>query len=244
MRVRTLMALVILILGICGLVGTSALSAGQTDLSVSDQPNATAIAASDSRVSEIVGKGEATQDETSIWEMERQSSVLGAVVHYSFSQPENIEADWELVLYNDNEDTSPPYTIETIHKYVPNITGVSVWVDFSGSKVVGIEPDSSEVAIDAPNELASASESMSVNLSAADVHTAAQPMRVKASSGPGRSASRLRVVCPGLGFCFYNYDFDSAKPEAYGSKMKRHVDMPVTIIWYQNASHDQVNEVL
>lgn len=247
MRTRTLARLSSAVLGICCLLFISAVTSSacpktrteaSSGLSVSEQRTAIAIASGDVRVGTILAAGEVTQDSVSVWQMERQSTILGVVVHFAFHEPTNIAATWLLLQYDDDEASLSPYTVESTHQTVSDVSGVNVWVDLRDEEVVAIEPDSTNVVIDDTNE------SRSPALSDSRVLSATQATNAAESTGPGRATSKLRVVCPGIDLCFYNYDFDSAKPQSYGSKMKRHVDMPVTIIWYQNASHDQVDAVL
>ncbi len=195
-------------------------------LTSGQQTDAAAIVQADSRASAIVGT--TAPDQVEPWQLDRQPTLIGATVHYTFASPTTTVGDWLLVAYNDQETAWPPYTSQPLHDAVPDVTGVTVSVDLHTHKVVGIEPETDST------------------------HTPVLTRRlrslksVKTAEGHsgGRATGDLRALCLDAELCFYNYDFDASNPGALGSARWKHVDMPVTLIFYGNANVDKVKQSL
>ena len=190
------------------------------------EDSAASIAHADPRAAAIVGAS--APDQVQPWQLARQPTLIGATVHYTFPSATTIEGDWLLVAYNDQETSWPPYETHTVHDTIPAVTGVTVYVDLHTKKVVGIEPDTDSTHAPAVVRR---------------LRTLKSAKTAEGHSG-GRATGNLRALCLDTELCFYNYDFDASSPGSLGNERWRHVDWPVTLIFYGNANVDKVKQSL
>ena len=206
-------------------------------LTASQSTDAATVAAADPRVAAVLAAGPHTADDTSAWRMDRQPTLLGATVHFTFDQPTTITGQWLLVSYDGSETAWPPYTTVTDTETVPNVIGVTVDIDLRTNTVVGIEPEASADTGTAFMRMVRAAQRIN------RLHGVRHLSMAEASSG-GRATSNLRPICIDAGLCFYNYDFDTKDATALAKARYLHVDMPVTMIYYGGANVDAVNQGL
>jgi hypothetical protein len=200
-----------------------------TELTSEQSADALSLAQADTRVAAILATASSSNDEASPWRMDQTPTLLGAVIHFTLAQPTTVEGDWLTIEYDDSEQTFPPYTSVPNHQTLTQVTGVTVYVSLSTKKVVGIE---AETNVDQPPP------GLRLNARRAALALSAS------SAGGGRTTSKLRKLCLDVvEFCFFNYDFDG-NAEAYGSNRYKHVDMPVTMIWWGGASEYKVDSLL
>lgn len=196
-------------------------SSDERQLTDAERTQAINIVTGDPRFLAVAGSGYTLSD-TSAW-VKLSGNFLGARVEYSLSSARSITYNWPDISYDDAEGGSPPYTEGTDNETYTGVTGVSALVDLNRGVMVSLQPDSA--SDDAEKDQSSYYD-------------------VNGGTGDGsgcESTLRRHYI---LGDWFWNFDFstDQIGAGSVGSRCK--VDMPVNLIWFNNADINLAKDAL
>lgn len=201
-------------------------------LSETQSQDADAIVAADADVASLLSNTAHSIDWTSAWRADASPELLGAVVHITFRDPVTAAAHWRYIDFS-RPTGNQPFSVDVETRNLSAISALTAYVDLQGRRVVGLEPET----------LADASTLRFMPKRSSTITAAAMP--VDSSVGNGRATRNLTRLClSSPDFCFYNYDFDAPNTEVLGSARWKHVDMPVTMIWWGGANEAKVEDIL
>ena len=110
-------------------------------LTESEAARAKEIAVADARIQELIqGKGWAFGN-IGVWHTtwEKGLKKIGAVLEICFEEPCQIEYDWPVAKFDEDNYGWPPYREETIHEAL-QVSSLTISVDLTAGKVVTILP--------------------------------------------------------------------------------------------------------